>query len=275
MVGLSVIGILLAQIDKVIISKIMNLEMLGYYTLAITVASIPITLANVIGAAVFPRLTDHVARLDRKGLAILYQKTYSLVSVLVIPVGLTLAAFAGDFVFAWTGSASVARQVGPVATFLVLGQLLQSLAVVTYYLGLANGDIRLNLQIGIISIVIVTPALIILTTKYGILGAGISWLVMNICTQPIYMYLFHHRFFPEGLRHSVQGHGISFLVALPCVLLSRWLLPHTSSKLLLFTELALVSVVAVSAAALAVPGFRLLVMENALRILAVTRPKMG
>ena len=275
MVGISVIGILLAQIDKVVISKILNLEMLGYYTLAITVASIPITLANVIGSAVFPRLTGHVARLDREALAIVYQKAFALVSVVVIPIGLTLAAFAGDFVFAWTGSVDVAQQVGPVATFLVLGQLQQALTVVPYYLGLANGNIRLNLQIGITSIVVVTPVLVFLITKYGILGAGISWLVMNTCTLPINMYFLHRRFLPEGLRHSMLGLGISFLVALPCVLLSRWLLPHTTSRLLIFTELALASTVAASAAVLAVPGFRVIAKGEALRVLAVTRPKMG
>lgn len=275
MVGISIIGILLTQIDKVIISKLQPLPMLGYYTLAITVASIPVTLANVVGAAVFPRLTEHVARGDREGLALVYHKAFALMAVAIIPVGLTLAAFAGAFVYAWTGSADVARQVAPVATLLVLGQLLQALAVVPYYLGLANGNVNLSLKIGITSVIIVTPALWLLIIRFGILGAGMSWLLLNLCTLPVNMYFLHRWFLPEGLRRSLISVGASVLVVLPCVMLARWLVPATPSRIVTFVEFSVVGAVALAAATLVVPGFFATVRENALRLGTAAKLRMS
>ncbi len=62
MSGISISAIILTQLDKVILSKLLSLEMFGYYTLAGVVSSVvPIMLAGPIFNAVFPRFTslDH------------------------------------------------------------------------------------------------------------------------------------------------------------------------------------------------------------------------
>jgi hypothetical protein len=178
---------------------------------------------------------------DRNGLTRLYHRTCELVAVAIIPAGLTIALFASDCIFAWTGSGITAQRAGLVAALLLGGQLMQAITVVPYYLALAHGNIRLNLQIGIASIILITPLLIFLIMKYGFVGAGFSWLVMNLCTLPLYMYFLHRRFLPGALRRwCMLSVGRPLLVSLPCVLLGYWLRPDSSSRLLTFSFILLV-----------------------------------
>jgi len=271
MAGMTVVATLLCQTDKLAVSKMLSLEMLGYYTLAWAFASAPITLASPIASAVFPRFTGLVAVGDRIGLTRLYHRTCELVAVAIIPGGLTIALFAGRFIFAWTGSATAAQQAGLAASFLLAGQMMQAIAVVPYYLALAHGNIKLNLQIGIISVVLITPLLIVLIMKYGIVGAGISWLVMNLFTLPPFMYFLHRRFLPGELRRwCLRGVGRPFLTALPFVLLGRWLVPHTDSRLLTFCLIGLVWCVAATATAAAIPELRNVFMKQSCRFFGVS-----
>jgi len=270
MTGMTLVSILLTQTDKLVVSKVLSLELLGYYTLAGALGMIPIVLANPIALAVFPRFTGMVARGDRISLAQLYHRACELVAVAIVPAGLTVALFAGDIIRAWTGSAMAAQQAGPVTSLLVAGQLMQAITVVPYYVALAHGNVRLNLQIGVASFIMITPLLILLTMRHGIMGAGLSWLIMNLATTPFYMYFLHRRFLPCELRRwFLRSVARPLLATLPCILLGRYLWPDTSSRWLTFCLVGLAWGIAVTATAATVPEVRDRLTKATLRLLGV------
>jgi O-antigen/teichoic acid export membrane protein len=257
MAGMAFLSTILMQTDKLAVSKMLPLESFGYYMLAVALAGAPRMLASPIGAAVFPRLTALVEAGDRSGLVRLYYRTTALLVVAIIPAGLTLAMFSGDFLFAWTGNLSAARQVGLAAALLIVGEVMQAITVPPYHLALAHGDVRLNLQVCVAAVVVITPLLIFLIAQYGVVGAGVSWLAMNACVLPPYMYFVHRRFMPGELRRwCLLGVGRPLLVALPCVLLGRWLAPHSDSRLLTFGMIALVWGAATAATAATIAELR-------------------
>ena len=267
MAGMAGISILLTQVDKVIVSKTLSLEIFGFYTLASTVAMAPLMLASPIGAAVSPRFTGLVAKGDRAGLISLYHNTCALVAVAVIPAGLTLALFAADFILAWTGSGAAAARAGFVAALLLAGQLMQAVAIVPYYVALAHGDVRLYLYIGILSVVALTPLMIILIAKVGIVGAGLSWLIMNVCTLPFYLFFIHKRFLAGELRRwYMRDIGLPLVATLPCVLVGRWLLPHSASRVVTLCGIGFVWAGAVVLSVLCVAPLRQAVRDNARRL---------
>src|ERR1019366_3636885 len=96
MTGIAVVSTLLSQTDKLAVSKMLPLEMLGYYSLAGALASVPLALASPIASAVFPRMTGLVALADPGALTRIYHRTCRFVSVAVIPAGLTASFFAGE-----------------------------------------------------------------------------------------------------------------------------------------------------------------------------------
>lgn len=271
MLGMAVVSTLLTQTDKLAVSKMLSLEILGYYTIAGALASVPLMLASPIVSAVFPRLTGLVALEDRNSLVRLYHRTCELVAVAIIPAGVAIALFARDFIFAWTGSAITAQRAGLVASLLLGGQLMQAVTAVPYCLALAHGNVRLNLQVGIASVVLITPLLIGLIIKYGVVGAAFSWLIMNLCTLPPYMYFLHRRFLPgEFQRWFLRSVAQPLLIALPCVLLGRWVVPHISSRILMLCLIGMVGGVSAAATAAGVPELRNAFMKQTCRVFGVS-----
>lgn len=257
MAGMAIVSILLTQIDKLAVSKMLPLEMLGYYSLAGSLAIIPLILASPIASAVFPRLVELVALGEREQLSKLYHRTCEMVAIAIIPASLIITLFTNDFIRLWTGSAAVADQTWLVASLLLSGYLLQAITLVPYYLALAHGSIKLNLQIGITSVFLITPLLIYLIMKYGVVGAGLSWVIMNICTFPPYMYFLHRKFLPGGLiRWSMQSLCIPLLVTLPCVLLGYFYISSINSIALKLLLISLVWALTVIAIAVSTPSIR-------------------
>ena len=270
MTGMAIIYTLLTQVDMLAVSKMLSLDMLGYYSLAATLASITGMLAAPIATAVFPRLTKLSELGDHDSLVKLYHRTSELVAVATIPAGCTVALFSVELILVWTGLPEVAHRAGLAASLLVVGALMQSITVTPYYVALAHGDVRLNLRVGIASVALLIPLLLVLIPEYGILGAAASWLAMNICIMCPYMYFLHRRFLPGELRRwCFRSLARPLLFSLPVVLLGRWLLPHTDSRLLLFCLVGLTWSVAVAATAAVVPDIRHLVMKTLSRLTGV------
>jgi len=274
MVGMACLSSLLMQSDKLAVSKMLPLETFGYYMLAVALAGVPRMLSSPIGAGVFPRFTGLVTAGDRPALTRLYNHASALVALAVIPGALTLAVFSRDFLFLWTGNAFAAQQVALTTTLLILGEAIQSLQVLPYLLSLAHGSVKLNLQINVVSVIVITPLLIFLITKYGVVGAGISWLVMNLCTCVPFTYFIHRRFLPGELRRwFMLGVGRPLLVAAPCVLLGQCLIPMTDSRMLSLVMITLVWGVATLATVVTIPELRRVVLQETIRVLGVSHER--
>ncbi len=112
----SLVTLLLTQLDKVILSNLLNLEMFGYYTLAGTVAN---ALYNVIGpvfSALFPQFSALVARGDHQGLTRVYHRGCQLMATVTLPVALMVCLFARELILLWTANPLTADRVAPIAS---------------------------------------------------------------------------------------------------------------------------------------------------------------
>ena len=258
MAGMAAVSALLTQADKLTVSRMLPLEMLGYYTLASALASAPLMLASPIALAVFPRLTALVASKDSKEVTRLYHRTSALVAVTTIPTAMTLALFANDFIRAWTGSPLAGQRAGVPAGFLLGGQLLQAIQAVPSYVALAHGYVRLNLHVNIASFILIVPLLFFLVMRYGIMGAGVSWLIVTFCTMAPFLYLLHRRFLPGELGNWLLRDLLRpFLATLPIVLLAHLYFPLPASRLLTLGLIGLVCSMGAVAAGCSIPELRL------------------
>jgi O-antigen/teichoic acid export membrane protein len=273
--GMSLLSTIQKQTDKLAVSKLMPLEIFGYYTLAGSLAMAPIALAGPIAAAVFPRMTGLISIADRGSLKRLYHRACALVSVAVLPAGLTLTAYSGPFLLAWTGSAAAVEKAGWVAAFLLGGSIVQAISIMPYNLALAHGNVSLNLRFLIVSVILITPLSIFLIARYGIIGGGISWLVMNLCILPPYMVILHRRFLPGELKTWIlRDVGQPLLAAFPVILLSRWLLPLPSSRLIILATISLVGGLSALSAACIVPGFRKEIAVRTFRLFSLVHKRL-
>lgn len=226
MTSMAVISTILSQTDKLIVSRLMSLEMVGYYSIASSLAAIPLILASPVAAAMLPRFTGLISMGERSELVRVYHSTCSLISIAVIPATVVLMIFAKELIATWMSSLIVAEETGLAAILLLSGQFMQAISIAPYYVAVAHGDFRLNISLGLGSILIITPILIILTGRYGIAGAAMSWLILNILNLPVFIGMLHAKFLPgELVKWCISDVGKPLAAVLAMAMALHLILP--------------------------------------------------
>jgi O-antigen/teichoic acid export membrane protein len=238
--------------DKLILSKMLSLEMFGYYALAFTVCNvIPTMLVGPVFNALFPKFSSLVALNDEAELIRLYHQGTQLMAVIVLPVALVIAFFSYDILLLWTGAEITARTVSPIVSILIIGMALNSLMTLPYALQLSHGWTSIGLRINTFLIIPLVPAIYYMATHYGALGAAAIWVTLNIIYMMIGVPLTHRRL----LRNEMQRwflHDIMppFAATIIVVSAGAWLIRGTVKSVLLIGLLGSVAVASFIAAVL-------------------------
>jgi O-antigen/teichoic acid export membrane protein len=186
--------VLVTQTDKLVLSKVLMLVDYAYFTLAVMVASGVMVVIGPISGALLPRLTKLSAESDDAGLIRLYRNATQLVGVIAIPTALVMAFFAEQVLWAWTGDAEIARKTQSALTLYALGNGILAMGAFPYYLQFAKGDLRLHLVGSCLFVLLLVPALVWATWRYGITGAGYAWLGSNAIYFLLWVPKVHGRF---------------------------------------------------------------------------------
>jgi O-antigen/teichoic acid export membrane protein len=177
---LGLVGLLLMQMDKVVLSRVLTVDVFGYYVLASMVAGALYAIVTPFFHAVYPRLSALAAQADSGGLERLYRGSSLALAALIFPIAATLAFFAESVLLLWTGDGAAAAAAGPVVMLLALGTALHGVMFIPYALKLACGASKLALAIGVILLAISLPAAVLAATRWGAPGAAAAWLVLNL-----------------------------------------------------------------------------------------------
>ena len=194
MTGISITTVTLTQMDKVVLSKMLSLESFGYYVVASTLASGLYIFISPMFAVLFPRFAEMVARDDKSGLLRLYHLTCQLMSAIILPVTATLVVFAPEILLLWTGSTTISMRSHVILSFLVIGNAINGLMNVQYAMQLAHGWTKLPLYTNIIAVCICLPAICILTSTLGAVGAALVWMLFMVASTISSLFLTHRRF---------------------------------------------------------------------------------
>jgi O-antigen/teichoic acid export membrane protein len=190
----SSVWVLVTQTDKLILSKLLPLGDYGYYSLAVLVAGGVLVIGGPVSAAIMPRMSKMEAESDHVGLIKLYRNSTQLVCVLAIPVACTLAIFAEQILWAWTGDPVAAQSAAPIMKLYVLGNAVLVVGAFPYYLQYAKGDLQLHLiGSGLLTLILI-PSMVWATINYGAIGAGWAWLVSHTVGFLLWIPVVHRRF---------------------------------------------------------------------------------
>lgn len=190
--GIAMLGTILTQLDKVILSKWCSLKLFGYYMLAVSVSTALGSLASPVFSAVFPRFSQLYAKQDEQALAAVYHNSSQLLSMIVVPAGITIVFFAEPILLLWVRNAETAHAVAPLLRLLMIGSIANSLVMLPFGLQLASGWTKLSIYKNIIAVVFIVPLLVVLIKKYGAIGGAVSWLAVN-CAYLIFEIPVMHR----------------------------------------------------------------------------------
>lgn len=172
MIGINFLALLLTQVDKVLLSRLLTLSEFGYYTLAGTVAGALYMLISPITQAFYPKFCELHARGDTAALADSYHKGAQLVSVIAGSAAIVLIFFAETFLQLWTQDIELAGRVAVLLSVLVLGNLLNGLMWIPYQTQLAHGWTGLGVKVNIVAVAFIVPAILWVVPRYGAEGAA-------------------------------------------------------------------------------------------------------
>ncbi|MEY3880546.1 MAG: hypothetical protein RIQ94_1342 [Pseudomonadota bacterium] len=189
----TLLWLLLTQIDKIILSRLLSLEVFGFYTLATTLAGTLNLLIAPITEAYYPRFNELVTQGDSIGLIKIYHQSAQLISLLIIPATFMLVFFGKNILILWTENELLAQSVSPLLTLLVLGSMFTGFLHIPSMLIFAYGWTRFVIFQNIIAVVLLVPLIIWATINYGAIGAAWIWLIMNGCFISIGVHFIHRR----------------------------------------------------------------------------------
>ncbi len=210
--GITLLGLLLTQVDKLLLSGLLGMADFGYYMLGSTVAGGLYLLGGPIVLAVAPRLVRLHEHGDMAALASAYHKSSQLVAVVAGPAAMMLATFAPGVLYAWSGDPRLAAHTAPILALLALGTLLNALLQVPHQLQMAAGWTGLALRSNLVAVVVMVPLLLWAVPRFGAPAAAAIWAVINIGYLLVNVPLLHRRLLPGEMW---QWYGRD--IALPLV----------------------------------------------------------
>lgn len=232
------------QMDKITISKLLSLENLGYYTLAVSLSQGLIVLVNPIATALLPRFTAHFSAHENNEAKHLFVKASTVVSVLVFSIMMVMSFFAKDLIWLWTGNSDLALKTFVLIPIIALAYTMLALQFLPYNIAIANAYTKLNNILGIASLILTIPGYYFATKFYGSIGASAVFCFVQTTSTFIYLYFINKKFIKTNILKEIYWKQIilPFLVAgTVAFLFSKIPLLIENSRIFIFVWLGFVT----------------------------------
>ncbi len=156
-----------------------------------------------------------IAQSSLSSLVTLYHLAGRLLACMLFSSTMVLAVFAEPIIHAWTGNAELAIAIAPIAALLAAGIALHGVMHIPYALQLAHGAVRIPFGINLLLLLILTPLLFMLASRWNAIGAACAWLSVHVCYICIGTPVTHRLLMPaEGLNWIRSSLGLPFAVAI-------------------------------------------------------------
>ncbi len=180
MFGITLVSLLLTQVDKIILSKMLTLEIFGYYMLAFSLANVIHGLRNPILTALFPRYTQLATASEEGNLIGLYHKGCQYLSALIIPMVIVIAFNSKVVLMFWLGDEVVVQNTHLILTLLIIGTGINSVMTPPFMMQIAYGWTKLALYKSIVAVICIIPLTVWLVVMFQGVGAAWAWIILNL-----------------------------------------------------------------------------------------------
>lgn len=252
------LSIIMANLDKLIFSGILQLDEFGRYALAAAAASTLYLFVVPITQGFYPDMVGAHSRGDRSGLIRLHHASSQVVAVAAGSMAIILILFSRAILFVWSGNVSFASEISPTLSILAAAALANCLGYIGHNLQIVTGAPRSIAITGSGTVLLAIFVLPLAAVNHGLAGATKVWLGIAILQASIVLYLPH--------RSCVRGEGLRWLLrdmippltgaAATAWLLSRFAPQPEMGRLILAAFLAVTACASFGVAAWLAPDLR-------------------
>lgn len=196
----SIIGVVLSQLDKVILTKMLPIKLFAYYSIASTVASAVWMCIIPFNTAIFPKLVQLYENKSSIELKFFFHKSSQLLSLILLPICSILIIYSEQVLAIWIKDSEVVENSHHIVSLLVFGIMLNGLVSLPVNCATAFGWPSLVTYTNLIQAIFIVPLIILLVYFFQASGAAIAWVIMNstyiIFTVPLFFkkYLMEEKF---------------------------------------------------------------------------------
>ena len=253
MIAISLMVLMVTQIDKVLLSRLLSLGEYGFYTLAAVVAAVLYKLSVPITQAFYPRLCELHARNDHTAFADTVHKGAQLISVSVGSATMVLIFFSEPLLRLWTQNTELAESVAPLLSILAFGNMLSAQLHIPSQIQYAFGRTSVILGINILAAATAIPLFLWTAPRYGAIGAAWAWVLLNLGYVIIGIhYIFRGAMSPEKWRWYFQDIFMPLTVGCLSAFAVKIALPQPEGpieQVAVLTTAAIVTLVSAAASA--------------------------
>ena len=179
MMSISALATVHTQADKVVVSKLMPVGVLGYYSFASAVVTRATMVSSAVAQAAFPSFSDLFHRSQRPALMSQYGKLQTLISFSMVPLYAAITFAALPF-FGYLFTPAIGQRLLAPTALLCAGFYLNSTLAVPYVFSLAVGKPEISVRQNVYAVFTVLPATVVLVALFGLVGAAASWVLYNL-----------------------------------------------------------------------------------------------
>lgn len=230
----AIIGVVLTQIDKIILSKMLTLKMFGYYSIAATVASAIWMIIVPLNTAVFPRFVQLNETGKSQELRVLFHRSSQILSILLFPACALLIVFSREILLLWMRDPAIVENCYLIVSLLVFGTMLNGIVSIPGYSATAFGWPQLITYTNIIQAIVMVPLIVGLVYKFQGIGAAIAWVVLNTTYIVFMVPIYFHRYLRDEMkRWYLRDIGIPSFIAFLICIASSLLAPTSLTSMVL------------------------------------------
>src|SRR6266446_4685674 len=245
----NVVGPLMLTFDRFLISALVSVTAVAYYTTPYEVVTKFLLLPGALMGVMFPAFSAGFVK-DRERTALLFGRSVKSLFLVLFPILLCTVALARDGLNLWLG-AEFAQHSFRVLQWVAVGVFINSLAYVPFTLLQGAGRPNLTAMLHLIQLPLYLGLLWWLIVTRGIEGAAIAWFA-RVAVEVLFLFGMAKRFLPDkspirlrtallpamgvlilALAALVQGplvKGVFLLGTILCFVLVAWFLVLTPEE---------------------------------------------
>lgn len=236
---IAVVAAINTQMDRLALSKLLPVEVLGLYTLAFSLSR-GLNLVSVpFSNALLPGITScYTANNIKKGVE-LFKKAYIIVGITVFSISAGLMIYAEDLIWIWTNNPDLAEKAYIYVPWIVGGTGFLAMQGLPFNIAIANSFTKYNNYLGIISLFLTLPGYWILTSIYGGIGAAATFSITQLFITFIYLFLINKKFLQLPLFELyIRNILIPLILSLLVVFILKEIIIVPETRLIVFAKIS-------------------------------------
>ncbi|MFT6835144.1 MAG: O-antigen/teichoic acid export membrane protein [Francisellaceae bacterium] len=197
---LSMLWVIASQVDKIALTKYISLEEYAYYSIAISLSAVLLTLITPLVQVLQPRLTSLLSNKCHQDYIRIIST--SLIGVLLLSISIaTMFAFLGkEIVIIWSGDELLAENVIKYVPWLMGGVSISLIMKFAFMIQYSHGSLGLHTKVYMAYCSLLIPLSVYIAIHFGAQGAAKFFFIQNV----IFVSIWGGYVFDKYMDHFVR-----------------------------------------------------------------------